>query len=60
MYDTKCFFFVFVFIKSTQYDVQHTKRALMQYIDKAGPDQPAHLHRLIWAFIVNLKNQWIL
>ena len=28
------------------------ERALMQFADNAGPDQPAHVHRLIWALIV--------
>ena len=28
--------------------------------DNAGPDQPVHKCRLIWAFIVHLKDQWIL
>ena len=26
----------------------------MQFADNAGPDQPAHLCRLIWTFIVRL------
>ena len=30
------------------------------YADNKGPDQPAHLGRLISAFIVHLENQWIL
>ena len=34
--------------------------ALMQFADSAGPDQPAHKHRLIRAFTVGLQNQWIL
>ena len=29
----------------------------MQFVDNAGPDQPAHLRRLIWAFIVLFQNQ---
>ena len=28
--------------------------------DNAGADQPAHLRRLIWAFVVRLQNQWVL
>ena len=27
----------------------------MQFVDNAGPDQPAHLRRLIWAFAVRLQ-----
>ena len=42
------------------FDTQFTKRALMQFAENAGLDQPAHLGRLIWAFIVRLQNQWIL
>ena len=34
------------------------KRVLMQFAVNAGPDQPVHLHRLIWAFVVRLMNQW--
>ena len=41
-------------------DVQHTQKALIQFADKAGPDQPVQKHRLIWAFVVRLKNQWVL
>ena len=26
----------------------------------AGPDQPARMRRLIWAFVVCLQNQWLL
>ena len=33
------------------YDAQHTKRALMQFAVSEGPDQPAHLCRLIRAFV---------
>ena len=36
------------------------KGPFMQFVDKAGPDQPRHLHRLIKAAIVSLQNQWIL
>ena len=32
----------------------------MQFADNTGPDQPAHLCRLIWAFDVHLQNEWIL
>ena len=42
------------------YDEQHTKRALMQFADNTGPDQPAHWRRLIWAFVVRLHILWIL
>ena len=38
----------------TVYDAQRTKRVLMQSANNEGPDQPAHSHRLIWAFIVHL------
>ena len=34
------------------YDVQYTKKALIQFADSAGPDQPVHLCRLTLAFIV--------
>ena len=27
----------------------------MQFVDNAGPDQPAHLRRLIWAYVVRLQ-----
>ena len=33
------------------------KRAHMQFAENAGPDQPAHSRRLIWAFVVRLQNQ---
>ena len=42
------------------YDAEHTKKALMQFGDNAGPDQPAHLQRLIRAFIASIQNQWVL
>ena len=32
----------------------------MQLVDNAGPDQPAHLHRLIMAIVACLQNQWTL
>ena len=32
----------------------------MQFADNEGPDQPAHLRRLIWAFVVHLQDEWIL
>ena len=35
------------------------KRALIQFADSEGPDQPARMRRLIWAFVVRLQNQWI-
>ena len=40
------------------------KRAIIQFMDNAGPDQPAqadHVHsrRLIRAFVAHLQNQWI-
>ena len=31
----------------------------MQMADNAGPDQTAHLRRLIRAFVVHLQNPWI-
>ena len=43
-----------------QYDVQCTKIALLQFADNVGPDQPAQMRRLIWAFIAHFWNQWIL
>ena len=52
-------FSVYFFADKTS-DAQFTKRALMQFADDTGPDQPAHLRRLIWAFVVRLQNQWIL
>ena len=45
---------------STTYDAQRTRRALMQFEDNAGLGQPALKRRFIWAYIVHLKNQWIL
>ena len=41
-------------------NAQRTKKALMRSADYTGPDQPAHLCRLIRAFVVRLQNQWIL
>ena len=46
-------------VKILPYDAHCTKRAVMQFADKAGPDQPAHSCRLIWALVVCLQNQWI-
>ena len=37
------------------YDAQNTKRDLMQFADNVGLDQPAHLRRLIRAFIAHLQ-----
>ena len=31
----------------------------MRFADNSFPDQPGHLHKLIWAFVVCLQNQWI-
>ena len=42
------------------YDVQCTKRALMQFANNIGPDQPVYLHRLTRTFVISLQNQWIL
>ena len=42
------------------YNAEHTKKALMQFGDNAGPDQPAHLQRLVRAFIASIQNQWVL
>ena len=36
------------------FGAQHTKRALMQFADNAGPDQPAHSRRLIRPFVTHL------
>ena len=33
------------------------KKALMQFADNAGPDQPALMRRLIRAFVARLQNQ---
>ena len=35
------------------------KGFFMQFADNAGPDQPAHLRRLISAFVARLRNQWM-
>ena len=35
-------------LSSISYNVQHMKSALMQFADKVGPDQRAHLCSLIW------------
>ena len=42
------------------FDVQGTKRALMQFAVNAGPDQPAQMRRLIRDLVDRLQNQWIL
>ena len=55
----KCLNKVFL-MNITTYDAQQTKMALMQFADNSGPNQPAHLCRLIWAFVVRLQNQWLL
>ena len=34
-------------------DAQRTKRTLMQFAEKAGPDHPAYLRRVIRAFIAH-------
>ena len=36
------------------------KWELMKFADNAGQDQPAHLRRLIRAFVARIQNQWIL
>ena len=36
------------------------KGPLCNLVDKAGPDQPALMCRLIWAYVISLQNQWIL
>ena len=36
------------------------KCAFATHADSESPDQPAHLHSLIWAFTVCLQNYWIL
>ena len=48
----KCCCFFFFSTKNT-YNVQHMKRALMQFVDNVGPAQHAHLCSLIWAFSVS-------
>ena len=30
----------------------------MQFADNKGPDQPVQMHRLIWAFVVCLQNEY--
>ena len=35
-------------------DAQRTERVLMPFACNAGPDQPAHKRRLIWAFVVRI------
>ena len=32
----------------------------LAFANNEGPDQPAHLRRLIWAFAVRLQNHWLL
>ena len=39
--------------------LRHAKTCLWVYADSEGPDQPAHPRSLIRAFIVRLKNHWI-
>ena len=50
-YETQCEKRAFIV-----YDALHMKRALMQFADNKGPDQPAHLR----VFVVYLQNKWIL
>ena len=37
------------------YDAQRAKRALLRFTENVGPDQPAHLCRLIRTFVVRLQ-----
>ena len=46
------------FEMSSLHDTQCTKKAYMQFADNAGPDQPVHLRRLIWALIVRLQSEY--
>ena len=32
------------------------EKSLMKFADNAGPNQPARMHRLIWAFVVRSQN----
>ena len=42
-----------IFLISPQkHDEQHTKKALIQFVDNVGPNQCVHLCSLIWAFFV--------
>ena len=53
--------FVFgIHISQLVYGLRHAKTSLRAYADSKGPDQPAHLYRLIRALSVCLKNHWIL
>ena len=47
-------------IGSFRLDAQRIKSALVQFAGNAGPDQRAHSHRLIRAFVAHILNQWIL
>ena len=38
----------------------HAKTCLRAYADSEGPDQPAHSHSLIRAFVVRKQNHWLL
>ena len=38
------------------YNAQRMNRSLMQFADNTGPDQPAHLCRLITACVVRTQN----
>ena len=46
-------------VSALSFDVQCTKR-IMQFADNIGPDQSAHMRRLIRTYVVCLQNQWIL
>ena len=39
------------------YDAERTNKAIKQFSENAGPDQPAHKRSLIRAFVVRLQNQ---
>ena len=49
-----------VIVLKWMFNAQCIKKALMQFTDNEGRDQPAHSRRLIWAVVVRLQNQWIL
>ena len=46
--------------KAQIYGPHHAKMCLWAYADSEGPDQPAHLRRLIRAFAVHRQNHWLL
>ena len=42
------------------YDVHRIERALIYFVDNAGPDQPVQMHQLIRALVAHLQNECIL